>query len=144
MAALAAIRDTQKKDSALTTLRGLPAKAATKVWAGSLVVSDAGYAAPGRIATTLIAFGRARKTIDNTAGASGDLWVPVESGTFKWANSTAGDAIAQTDVGAQCYIVDDQTVAKTSNTNTRSVAGIIMGVDSDGVWVQTGPGTNTI
>lgn len=144
MAALAAIRDTAKRDSALTTLRGRPQKAATKIWAGSLVVGDAGYAAPGRTALALTALGRARKTSDNTTGASGDQNVPVESGTFKWNNSGGGDLIAQADVDATCYIVDDQTVAKTNGGGTRSAAGIIMGVDSDGVWVQTGPGTNTI
>ena len=44
----------------------------------------------------------------------------------------------QADVGADCYIVDDQTVAKTNGTNTRSVAGKIIAVDADGVWVKLG------
>ena len=40
------------------------------------------------------------------------------------------------DIGSDCYIVDDQTVAKTSGTNTRSVAGKVFDVDADGVWVD--------
>jgi hypothetical protein len=32
--------------------------------------------------------------------------------------------------------VDDQTVAKTDGSTTRSVAGIVRGVDTDGVWVE--------
>jgi hypothetical protein len=33
-------------------------------------------------------------------------------------------------------VVDDQTVAKTNGSSTRSVAGIVRQVDSDGVWVE--------
>ena len=50
----------------------------------------------------------------------------------------AADAIVRADVGADCYIVDDQTVAKTNGSNTRSVAGKIIAVDADGVWVKIG------
>ena len=62
----------------------------------------------------------------------------VKRGTFKYGNSSAGDLIAQADVGADCYIVDDQTVAKTNGSSTRSVAGKIIAVDADGVWVKIG------
>ena len=34
------------------------------------------------------------------------------------------------------YIVDDETVAKTDGTATRSAAGKVVGLDSDGVWVE--------
>jgi hypothetical protein len=33
-------------------------------------------------------------------------------------------------------VVDDQTVAKTNGSSSRSVAGIIRDVDADGVWVE--------
>lgn len=46
------------------------------------------------------------------------------------------DAIALADIGSDCYIVDDQTVAKTSGSATRSVAGKIFDVDAAGVWVN--------
>lgn len=140
MAALSAIRDTKKLDSSLATLHGFPQKAATKLWGGALAVLDAGYLAPGRTAASLVCVGRIRKTSDNTNGASGDLTGLVEAGTFKWGNSSSGDLIAQANVGSPCYVVDDQTVALTSNSGARSLAGIIQGVDSDGVWVQSGLG----
>jgi hypothetical protein len=144
MPALSAIRDTEKLDSSLNTLHGFPQKASTKAWFGALMVLSAGYAAPGTTATGLVAIGRCRKTSDNSSGANGDQNVQVEAGTFKWDNSSAGDLIAQADVGAQCYIVDDHTVAKTNGSITRSVAGIIQAVDADGgVWVQTGLGINS-
>ena len=115
-----------------------PVKAATTVFQGSLVVLDAGYAAPGRTATGLIAVGRAESTA--TAVAAGDAVVETRPGTFKFANSADADEITQADVGADCYIVDDQTVAKTHATNTRSRAGKVVAVDADGVWVRVGLG----
>ena len=48
----------------------------------------------------------------------------------------AGDAIVLSDVGADCYGVDDTTVAKTDGTGTRSVAGVIRDVDAVGVWIE--------
>ena len=135
MAALTAPRNTPQMAGGVLAL---PVKAATTVHQGSLVVVDAGYAAPGRTATGLVAAGRAEHSA--TAVSAGDAVVEVRPGTFKFANSAAGDLIAQADVGADCYIVDDQTVAKTNGTNTRSRAGIVVAVESDGVWVQIGLG----
>lgn len=142
MAALTAIRDTKKLDSALSTLHGFKQKGSTRLWFGALAVLNAGLLAPGTAATGLVAVGRVRKTSDNSSGADGAVYAQVESGTFKWNNSSSGDLIAQADVGAPCYIVDDNTVAKTNGSSTRSLAGIIQAVDSDGVWVQSGLGIN--
>ncbi|HRQ57656.1 MAG TPA: hypothetical protein PLN31_09565 [Azoarcus taiwanensis] len=135
MAALTTYRNTPEKRGDVIDLL---VKAATTVHQGSLVVVDAGYAAPGRTATGLVAAGRAEDSA--TAVGAGDAVVRVRRGTFRFGNSAAGDLIAQPDVGADCYIVDDQTVAKTHATNTRSRAGIVIAVDDDGVWVQIGLG----
>lgn len=135
MAALTTARNTPERAGDVI---GYPVKAATKVIQGGIAVLNGGYAAPGTAATGLIAVGRFEDTVDNTAGAAGDLSAQVKRGTFKFGNSSAGDLIAQADVGADCYIVDDQTVAKTSATNTRSVAGKVIAVDADGVWVKIG------
>lgn len=135
MAALTTYRNTPEKRGEVFDL---PVKAATTVHQGSLVVVDAGYAAPGRTATGLVAAGRAEQGA--TAVAAGDAVVPVRRGIFRFDNSAAGDLIAQADVGQDCYIVDDQTVAKTHATNTRSRAGKVVAVDAAGVWVQIGLG----
>lgn len=137
MTALSAERNTKER---IGDVIGLPVKANTKCYLGGLAVIDAGYAAPGRTATALVAAGRFEETVDNTGGAAGDKTALVKRGIYKFANSAAGDLIAQADVGADCYVVDDQTVAKTSATNTRSRAGKIVAVDNDGVWVQLGLG----
>lgn len=135
MTAITTERDTQRRNG---DRAAYPVLAATKVLAGTLVVlTAAGYAQGGAVATTLKAVGVADETVDNTAGASGDLNVNVRNdGWFRFANSAAGDLITIADIGASAYVVDNQTVAKTDGTGTRSVAGKIRGVDAVGVWIE--------
>lgn len=131
--ALTQDRNTPMKDGEIVAVP----VAVAKIFAGSLVaVNAAGYATPGAVATTLKYFGRAEEQVDNTDGSAGDKTVLVRRGkAFKWLNHGA-DPVVQADLGANCYIVDDQTVAKTSGTNTRSVAGQVIQVDADGIWVE--------
>ena len=80
--------------------------------------------------------GRAEKTVDNTS-AAGAASIEYRTGLFLFANSAAGDLITLADVGKVCFIVDDQTVAKTDGTATRSRAGIVDGIEANGaVWVR--------
>lgn len=134
MSALTADRNTPMKDGELI---GVPVAASAVIHAGALVVANAtGYAAPGSTATTLTYLGRAESAVDNTGGADGAKTVTVRrKKAFKFANSGA-DAVTQAELGKTCYVVDDQTVAKTNGTNTRSAAGTVVGVESDGVWVE--------
>jgi hypothetical protein len=62
--------------------------------------------------------------------------VDIEKGIFHFANSADTDEITTADIGSNCYIVDDQTVAKTDGTGTRSIAGEVFDVDAQGVWVD--------
>lgn len=134
MTALTQDRNTLRREGQLLEP---PVAAATKIYGGSIVaINAAGYAVPGATATTLKAAGVAEQRADNSAGAAGDIRVRVRKGPHVFANSTSTDAIALTDIGADCYIVDDQTVAKTNGTNTRSVAGKVFDVDAGGVWVN--------
>ncbi|MFP5423415.1 MAG: hypothetical protein ACLGID_18410 [Gammaproteobacteria bacterium] len=114
-----------------------PVAAATRIFGGSLVcLNAAGNVVPGSTSATLKARGVAQEHVDNRDGAAGDLRVESRRGVFPFANSTSTDEITRADIGASAYIVDDQTVAKTSATNTRSIAGVIRDVDSNGVWVE--------
>jgi hypothetical protein len=122
-----------------TDYYALPMKAATKILAGTIVMVDAGYAAPGATATGKIAAGLADETVDNTAGAAGDLKIRVKPGIFKFVNLAADPVVAAT-VGSDCYIADNQSVAVSNGTGTRSRAGVVVQLDSDGVWVQLGFG----
>src|SRR5262245_5161714 len=93
-----------------------PVATATTILVGTIVcLSATGYATPGAIATTHKTVGVAEETVVNI-GADGALAVPVRRGCFQFANSASGDLITLADVGANCYVVDNQTVAKTSNT----------------------------
>ena len=133
MAALTQDRNTPRRTGDLLSM-GMAANA--KIFTGSLVARNAtGYATPGAVATTLLGMGRASEQVDNTGGADGDKSIEVEKGIFKFANEGT-DLVTVADIGNDCYIVDDQTVAKTNGTGTRSVAGKVFGVDADGVWVK--------
>lgn len=113
-----------------------PAKANTTIYRGSLVALEAGYVVPGHTATGLVAVGRAEQVLEDRLGV---IQVVAKRGVFLFGNLT-GDAITQADVGADCYIEDDQTVAKTNGGGTRSRAGKVVAVELLGVWVQTGLG----
>ena len=97
----------------------------------------AGYLTKVATATGCMGVGRAEATVDNTAGAAGALTLEYRQGLFLYANSAAGDLITIVEIGKLCYIVDDQTVAKTDGTATRSRAGIVDGIEATGgVWVR--------
>ncbi len=114
-----------------------PVAAAKKILAGALVALDAsGNVTPGAVSATLKKPGRAPLTVDNSTGAAGDQKSDIEFGVFLWKNSASADAITRADIGNNCYIVDDETVAKTSDTNARSVAGKVFDVETNGVWVD--------
>ena len=133
MGALSADRNTPFKD---TDLLAVPVASGAKIFAGALVVANAaGYAAAGSAAASLTYLGRAEEFKDNTLGGNGDLVVIVRRRkAFKWGNAGA-DAVTAASIGKSCYILDDQTVAKTSGNGVRSIAGIVTEIESDGVWV---------
>ncbi len=132
MTALIADRNTPK--SVGDNRVGLIA-AATMVFAGALLMRNAaGYLVNGATAVGLVGVGRAHEQVDNTAGADGDLTVQFDPGLFRFENHAA-DLITVAEIGDRAYVVDDQTVAKTDGTATRSPAGIIEDVDL-GVWVR--------
>lgn len=139
MAALTVARNTDHLgDYPLIHLWRVKVKANTKIFAGSAVVIDAGYAAPARTATGLLTAGRAEQTVDNTGGAAGAKVIEIRRGCFGWNNSGGGDAIGDADIGKICYFVDDNTVALTDGTGTRSAAGRIMQIEGGQVYVTTG------
>lgn len=134
MVALTTERNTRQR---MGDLRVEPVAGTVKIWNGSLIMRNAaGFLTKGATATGCVGVGRAEKTVDNT-GAAGAASVEYRTGTFLFANSAAADLITIADIGRVCFIVDDQTVAKTDGTATRSRAGIVDGIEpSGGVWVR--------
>ena len=134
MTALAQDRNTPRLEG---DIRQGDVAASVKIYAGAIVMRDAqGNLTKGATATGAIGVGRAEAQVDNSTGAAGDLTLDYRPGVFRYANSAGADAIAKADIGAKVFIVDDQTVAKTDGTGTRSPAGIVDNVDANGVWVR--------
>lgn len=120
-----------------------PVDAGQNIFQGAIVVIDTvdQLAKPGVTATTLVAVGIATDPADNTGGADGDIEVEVRANVFAFKNSAGADEVDLGDVGATCYIIDDQTVAIVSTA--RSPAGVVVDVDDSGsegtVFVDIGP-----
>jgi hypothetical protein len=135
MAALTAPRIARRLNSdAIVDTLSMKVKASTIIYAGALVCTDAtGYAVPGSTSTTQKCWGIAEETADNSTGANGDIYVKVRRGAFNLNVGTAGDALAQADIGAMVFVIDDNTVGKTNGGSTRSVAGKFLGYETDGV-----------
>lgn len=106
-----------------------------QIFAGAILMRNAaGDLIEGATATGSFGVGVAQeRVVSTTAGLTPIRYRP---GTHRFANSAAGDLITKADIGTVCYIVDDQTVAKTNGTNTRSPAGVVDMVDAQGVWVR--------
>lgn len=54
---------------------------------------------------------------------------------FRYKNAAA-DPLTRADINNDCYIVDDESVGRTSGGSTRSVAGKVVDLDATGVWVR--------
>lgn len=129
MTALATERDTVRIiNSGYDGFTKLPVKAGVKIFQGSIVGLDGnGDAEPADVGSTR-AVGRARETVDNTAGADGDLTIEIEFGIFRYVNSgsnsvalpAAGDAW----VPGGAHILDDQTFD--NGTGTGSSLGVVV------------------
>jgi hypothetical protein len=144
MASLTASRSVSRKGAEMTAtppVITLQMKANAIVFKGGLVATDStGYVISGANigATGLKIWGIATKDVNNTGGSNGALSVDVVRGIYPFAN-LGGDPVVQADVGSTVYADDDQTVRHSSNTSTRSNAGLFIGFDENGLpLVQVG------
>ena len=144
MTALTTDRHTIERNS---NVYSYPIATNTLCYAGGLAtLTAAGYVRPGKVdgdSPISVAVGRFCRRYNNLTGADPmlDMTVAtiaeVESGIFRWDNY-ATDPVTVATLRHACYVFDDHTVAATSATNTRGVAGVVMAVEADGVWVATG------
>lgn len=106
------------------------------IYAGTLItrLTASGNAVPAGTASAGVAVGVA----EDTVVGDGVKTVSYRGGCFQFKNSAALDLISAGDIGNICYVVDNDTVAKTDNTATRKAAGKIIDVDANGVWVAVG------
>ena len=132
--ALSADRNTARAEGDVQSF-GLAAS--VLVYAGALVMRNAaGYLTKGATATGSVGVGRAEER--KTGGASaGDEVLKVRPGSYWYKNSASTDLIAVAQIGDVCFIVDDEQVAKTDGTGTRSPAGFVEDVSAtQGVLVR--------
>jgi hypothetical protein len=142
MTALAQGRQTRKL---VDGKQNAPQKGSTTIYQGGIVCLDtSGYAVPGAATATLIAVGVAcsnggQDSWANT-GSDGASTVDYEDSAtgeaFGFNNSASSDEITAAHIGKPCYIVDDNTVALTSNSGARPIAGVVRRVESSLVYVE--------
>lgn len=134
MTATTTDRNTCLKDPFLVAV---PLAAGVAVLAGTMAAINAdGFGEMATTAADLSYFGRFEEAVDNTTGADGDKTAQVRrKKVFLWDNEAA-DLVTQASLGQLCYMVDNQTVAATDGGGTRSVAGVVLAIESEGVWVE--------
>lgn len=112
----------------------------TKIYQGGIVMVTAGLGSPASAALGGVVAGIAELNpqtgiSDSTGVADGLTHIRVRQGVFRVNNSSSGDLITTAHRWRPCFVADDNTVALTNNNGTRPFAGIIVDVDSSGVWV---------
>lgn len=107
----------------------VPVKAATKIFAGTLVCVNTanGFAVPGADAANNKVVGIADEQVDNTAGADGALRIKVATGM---ARLKIAAGITQATVGQICYVTDDTSVQAAAPANNTK-AGVVLEIDPD-------------
>lgn len=113
-----------------------PLASGVTIHAGSMyVLNSSGAAKPAAATDTGPVRAVARR---RAAAADGDTLTDGVLGVFRFGNSDSTDEIKRADIGSACYVVDDQTVAKTDGGASRPQAGTVFDVDDAGVWVRIG------
>jgi hypothetical protein len=135
MAALTA--DTQRRRKGQITEQVYPVAANAVIHYGALVAVDAnGYLVPAADTAGLDVVGIADEAANNTGGANGALEVRVYRGSALVATSGAS-ALVQADVGADAFVLDDNTVVKAAGTTNSVTAGeVLERVSATSVWVN--------
>jgi hypothetical protein len=108
-----------------------PMGASAKVYAGSVMILRGGYvvAASSPLSTDKV-IGIVRQQVTEITGVAGGTNATGDAGMFWLASGTSSDYISQANVESVCYLLDEQTVALTSNSNARPPAGIVKAFDS--------------
>ncbi len=131
----------------LSPLFAMPVLAAATIYAGALVaLTPAGYLTNASADASLRPVGvwNGGEVVDNSAGSSGAQTCVPTRGAFYFTNSSSVDAITDADLGRPAYVVDNNTVARTSAYGARPVAGRVVGVDASGVLVEVGTGVTGV
>ncbi|MEN6372307.1 MAG: hypothetical protein ABFD64_09880 [Armatimonadota bacterium] len=132
MTATTTARESKRKDGELIAYK----MAAVKIPKGALVnINAAGFATNASDTAGETFAGVAYETVDNSAGAAGDNVIRVETtGTFVFADGDSNGA--QTDLGVEFKIVDNQTVTDAATTNNIKAGMCVESVDAASVRIR--------
>jgi hypothetical protein len=132
MTATTTAREAKRKDGQIVSYP----MAAVKIPKGALVnINAAGFATNSTDAASETFAGVAYETVDNSAGNAGDLSIRVlTSGTFIFVDS--GGNGAQTDVGIEFKIVDNQSITDASTTNNIKAGIAVESISSTQVRIR--------
>lgn len=112
-----------------------PMAASAECFAGALLVRDtSGNIKPATAATGLIPVGMCTKYAIESTGVAAASNVQYRASTFRWKNSGT-NTLTKAHIGDTVYIEDDETVG--SSASGTSPAGIMVDIDTVGVWVLT-------
>lgn len=111
----------------------VPKDPAVRIFAGSIVCSDAGgLAVPGRSDAGLAFLG-----VAESEAVSAERSVLVRRNCDFLLRSAPGDPIAAGSLGRPCYVFDDEFVAATDGGGARCPAGEVVGIHPGGrAWVR--------
>lgn len=113
----------------------LDVKSNTKIYEGTIVALDSGYAVPASKKVTLVVAGRCEEFVDNTGtgGTNGAKRVIVKRGVFGFDNDTTSP-VDNTHLLKDCYVLDEKTV--TSDSKDTCVAGKVIAFENGQVYVE--------
>lgn len=135
-------RDTPRRDGMTATY---PVATEVKIYIGSMVLPKTSSGTPG-VANVGMAgsssgafvLGVATNRADTTAdgpNAGVPQFVTVDRRAALMENSNGGEAVTYAELGKQVYAAGDCKVSK-SNSGGRAVAGRVLDVTPEGVWVR--------
>lgn len=138
MAALTQDRITDKR---VPGLMAYPVAATTKIYAGAMVcVNSVGLAVPAADAAGNKVVGVAKRTVDNSTGAAGAMWVEVDCPIVARFNATS---ITQAMVGTVMHVVDDNTVDDAVGANTIKAGVLVEFISATDGWIYINPPATT-
>lgn len=132
MTATTTAREAKRKDGEIIAYP----MAAVKIPKGALVnINAAGFATNSTDAASETFAGVAYETVDNSAGSAGDLSIRVDTtGTFVFVDG--GSNGAQTDVGIEFKITDNQTITDAATTNNIKAGIAVESISATSVRIR--------
>lgn len=115
---------------------GYGAAASTTYYAGTMQTLDSSDRPKNPATVGEKVIGVVADHVDNASGANDAKTVNFKTGVFKFALHASTPPVAG-DVGKPAYASDNQTISKSAAAG--SLAGLIIMIESDGVWVWVGP-----